>query len=65
MNTLDNMLAEIVADPTEETRWLVLADWLEEHDDVRRGELLRLYRMLLGTCCEPEATWNGEETAID
>ncbi|MCE9566539.1 MAG: SUMF1/EgtB/PvdO family nonheme iron enzyme [Planctomycetes bacterium] len=55
MNTLNNMLAEIVADPTEETRWLVLADWLEEHDDVRRGELLRLHRMLLGTCCEPDA----------
>jgi uncharacterized protein (TIGR02996 family) len=38
----------------EETRWLVLADWLEENDDPRRGELLRLHRRLLATCCEPE-----------
>jgi len=56
MNTLDAMLAAIVADPVEETRWLVLADWLEENDaDLRRGELLRLHRKLLATCCEPDA----------
>jgi uncharacterized protein (TIGR02996 family) len=29
MNTLDALLAGIVAEPLEETRWLVLADWLE------------------------------------
>jgi uncharacterized protein (TIGR02996 family) len=55
MNTLDALLAGIVADPREETRWLVLADYLEEHDDPRRAELLRLHRQLLGTCCEPDA----------
>jgi uncharacterized protein (TIGR02996 family) len=55
MNTLDALLAGIVADPLEETRWLVLADWLEEHDDPRRAELLRLHRKLLATCCEPDA----------
>jgi uncharacterized protein (TIGR02996 family) len=56
MNTLDALLSGIVADPLEETRWLVLADWLEEHDaDPRRSELLRLHRKLLGTCCEPDA----------
>jgi uncharacterized protein (TIGR02996 family) len=56
MNTLDALLAGIVADPLEETRWLVLADWLEEHDaDPRRSELLRLHRKLLATCCEPDA----------
>ncbi len=55
MNTLDALLAGIVADPFEETRWLVLADWLEENDDPRRGELLRLHRKLLATCCEPDA----------
>ncbi len=61
MNTLDAMLAAIVADPVEETRWLVLADWLEENDDdLRRGELLRLHRKLLATCCEPDA--NPERT---
>jgi uncharacterized protein (TIGR02996 family) len=55
MNTLDALLAGIVADPLEETRWLVLADWLDENDDPRRAELLRLHRRLLGTCCEPDA----------
>ena len=55
MNTLDALLSGIVADPLEETRWLVLADWLEENDDPQRGELLRLHRRLLATCCEPDA----------
>jgi uncharacterized protein (TIGR02996 family) len=55
MNTLDALLAGIVTEPLEETRWLVLADWLEEHDDPRRAELLRVHRKLLATCCEPDA----------
>jgi formylglycine-generating enzyme required for sulfatase activity len=28
---------------------------LEENDDPRRAELLRLHRRLIGTCCEPDA----------
>jgi uncharacterized protein (TIGR02996 family) len=55
MTTLDALLAGIVAEPLEETRWLVLADWLEENDDPRRAELLRLHRRLLATCCAPDA----------
>jgi uncharacterized protein (TIGR02996 family) len=55
MGTLDGLLAGIVADPLEETRWLVLADWLEESDDPRRAELLRLHRRLTATCREPDA----------
>jgi uncharacterized protein (TIGR02996 family) len=55
MTTLDALLAGIVAEPLEETRWLVLADWLEEHDDPRRAELLRLHRRLLATCWEPDS----------
>ena len=55
MTELDAMLAGIVADPREETRWLVLADWLQEYDDPRRAELLRLHRCMLATCCEPDA----------
>ena len=55
MGALDELLSGIVADPGEETRWLVLADWLEEHDDPRRGELLRLHRRLVNTCCAPDA----------
>jgi uncharacterized protein (TIGR02996 family) len=54
MSVLEDLLAGIVADPQEETRWLVLADWLEEFDDPRRAELLRLHRQLLATCCEPQ-----------
>ena len=56
MNTLDALLSGIVADPLEETRWLVLADYLEENDDPRRAELLRLHRRLLNTCLDPPIT---------
>jgi len=53
MDTLEGLLQGIVAGPLSEDRWLVLADWLEERDDPRRGELLRLHRRLLATCREP------------
>jgi uncharacterized protein (TIGR02996 family) len=55
MDTLGALLSGIVADPLEETRWLVLADWLEENDGSDRAELLRLHRRLLATCCDPDA----------
>jgi uncharacterized protein (TIGR02996 family) len=55
MSELDALLSGIVSDPLEETRWLVLADWLEEYDDPRRAALLRLHRRLLATCCEPDS----------
>ncbi|MCE9568260.1 MAG: SUMF1/EgtB/PvdO family nonheme iron enzyme [Planctomycetes bacterium] len=55
MTELEALLGGIVSEPLEETRWLVLADWLESNDDPRRGELIRLHRKLLATCCEPEA----------
>src|SRR5262245_61525861 len=48
------LLQAIVESPGEEAPYLVLADWLEEHDDPRRAELLRLHRRLLATCCQPE-----------
>ena len=53
ITVLEGLLAGIVADPLEETRWLVLAGWLEEFDDPRRAKLLRLHRKMLATCCEP------------
>jgi uncharacterized protein (TIGR02996 family) len=53
MNELDALLGGIVSEPLEETRWLVLADWLQENDDHQRSELLQLHRRLLTTCCEP------------
>jgi uncharacterized protein (TIGR02996 family) len=65
---LEELLAAIVADPAED-RYSVLADWLEEHDDPRRAELLRLHRRLLATCCEPErhperAVWHSRVVAL-
>lgn len=54
MTVLNRLLETIVEDPQGEDRWLVLADWLDDHDDPRRAELLRLHRPLLATCCEPE-----------
>jgi len=54
MNTLAGLLEGIVASPLEEERYLILADWLEENDDPRRAELLRLHRQLLATCTTPE-----------
>jgi uncharacterized protein (TIGR02996 family) len=63
MTPLNAILASIVADPDPAT-YLVLADWLEEHDDPRRAELLRLHQQLLATCCEPDrhperAAWHA------
>ncbi len=50
----EGLLQGIVAEPLNEDRYQILADWLEEHDDPRRAELLRLHRRLVATCCEPE-----------
>jgi uncharacterized protein (TIGR02996 family) len=47
-------LQAIVDDPGDDAVYLILADWLEEHDDPRRAELLRLHRRLLATCCVPD-----------
>src|ERR1700722_19664442 len=54
MTVLEASLARIVSEPLEETRWLVLAEWLEENEETPRGELLWLHRRLLTTCCEPD-----------
>jgi sulfatase modifying factor 1 len=51
---LEDLLLGIVEFPQDEDRYLVLSDWLEEYDDPRRAELLRLHRRLLATCCEPD-----------
>jgi uncharacterized protein (TIGR02996 family) len=64
MSMLDSLLQGIVDNPHDGGRWLVLADWLDEYDDPRRAELLRLHRRLLATCCEPDehperAVWQG------
>ena len=69
MNTRDALLSGIVADPLDEARWLVLAEYLKENDDPRRAELLCLHRRLLATCCEPDAhperpVWQARVTEL-
>jgi uncharacterized protein (TIGR02996 family) len=66
---LDHLLQGVVDEPQTEARWSVLADWLEEHDDPKRAELLRLHRRLLATCCEPNehlerAEWYARLVAL-
>src|SRR5690348_1492305 len=59
------LLQGIVDHPGDDARFDILADWLDEHDDPRRAELLRLHRRLLATCCEPDehperAAWQAQ-----
>jgi uncharacterized protein (TIGR02996 family) len=49
MNTEHALLQALHDDPADETSWLVLSDWLEEHGEPRRAELLRAQRQLLRT----------------
>jgi uncharacterized protein (TIGR02996 family) len=39
-------LQALYAEPNDETTWLALADWLEEHSQAERAELVRLVRRL-------------------
>ena len=52
MSDLDALLAGIVADPHNQLRWLIVADWLDDHEQCDRAELLRLHRELIRYCCE-------------
>jgi uncharacterized protein (TIGR02996 family) len=47
-------LRAIAENPHDEALWLILADWLDEHEDSPRAELLRLHRQMIATCCEQE-----------
>jgi uncharacterized protein (TIGR02996 family) len=44
------LLRSVAEEPADLDRWLVLADWLDEHTDPR-GELMRLHVAL--RACEP------------
>jgi uncharacterized protein (TIGR02996 family) len=59
-------LQAIVDNPGDDAVYLILADWLEEHDDPRRAELLRLHRRLLTTCCQPEQhpEWAAQQARL-
>jgi uncharacterized protein (TIGR02996 family) len=39
-------LQALHAEPNEEATWLALADWLNEHDQPQRADLVRLVRRL-------------------
>jgi uncharacterized protein (TIGR02996 family) len=56
MSDLDALLAGIVADPANALRWLVMADWLEDHGFPERAELVRVHRELLRTCTATRET---------
>ena len=56
MSDLDALLAGIVANPTDALRWLVMADWLEDHGQPERAELVRVHRELLRTCTATRET---------
>ncbi len=69
MSDLDALLAGIVADPHNQLRWLVVADWLDDCGQPERAELLRLHRELIRTCCEPAAEartvgWRGKVAGV-
>ena len=46
MSELEGFLQAIAEEPGDETNWLVMSDWLEDHDDPHRAELVRLQRSL-------------------
>jgi uncharacterized protein (TIGR02996 family) len=52
---LRGFLEAIVEAGSDDTPRRILADWLEEHDEPQRAELLRLHLTLLATCCDPDA----------
>jgi uncharacterized protein (TIGR02996 family) len=47
MDTLERLLEAALDNPGDDDRYFVLSDWLEEYDDPRKAELLRLHRRLL------------------
>lgn len=58
-------LEEIKEDPEDLSRRLILADWLQEQDDLR-GELVRVQcQLALYPCDDPRwAAWGAEEQAL-
>jgi uncharacterized protein (TIGR02996 family) len=48
------VLQAIHDNPTDETSWLVLADWLEEQGQTDRAEMVRLHRSLRGLLLDNE-----------
>ncbi len=55
MTTLDAFLDSIVSEPSAaRSTWLILADWLDDHDAPYPAELIRLHQQMLATCCEPD-----------
>ena len=54
MTELEHLLRVVVSKPDCQDAWLAVADGLDRHGVPGRAELLRLHRLLLSTCCEPD-----------
>jgi uncharacterized protein (TIGR02996 family) len=54
MTELEHLLRAVVAEPDAEDAWLAVADGLDRQGVPGRAELLRLHRLLLATCREPD-----------
>jgi uncharacterized protein (TIGR02996 family) len=54
MDVEQAVLQALHDNPTDETSWLVLADWLEENGQAERAEMLRLHRQLRGLLLDDE-----------
>jgi uncharacterized protein (TIGR02996 family) len=64
MSDLDGILSSIADDPLDTTNRLVLADWLEDHDQPQRAELTRLTAALI-TMKQTKKRWPIEERVRD
>jgi uncharacterized protein (TIGR02996 family) len=54
MDVEQAVLQALHDNPTDETSWLVLADWLEENDQAAVAEMARLHRRLRGLLLDDE-----------
>src|ERR1700722_2294912 len=54
MNMEQALMDEIFDDPTDDTSWLVLADWLENKNQAGGAAMLRLHRQLRSLITDKE-----------
>lgn len=55
----DELLADILANPEDDTPRLIYADWLEDHDQAERAEFIRVQIALHSTVCDHAEIGDG------